>query len=68
MKSYLPAWVSPLTPCHMFVMSSGGGYTGGHQHHRTSDIATAAPCLALHPVLRVQTLPCQDVQEEEEKR
>lgn len=49
-------------------MSSGCRYTGGRQHHRTSDVTTAAPRLALHPVLRVQTLPCQDGQEEEEKR
>lgn len=48
-------------------MSSGGGYTGGRQHHRTSDITAAASRIALHLVLRVQTLPCQDVQEEEEE-
>ncbi len=48
-------------------MCSGGRYTGGRQHHRASDITTAAAGLSLHPVLRVQTLPGQEDQEEEER-
>lgn len=50
------------------VMCSGGRYTGGRQHHRASDVTTAAAGLSLHPVLRVQTLPGQEDQEKEEER
>lgn len=50
------------------VMCSGGRYTGGRQHHRASDITTAAAGLSLHHVLRVQTLPGQEDQEKEERQ
>lgn len=48
-------------------MYSGGRYIGGRQHHRASDVTTAAAGLSLYPVLCVQTLPGQEDQEKEEE-
>lgn len=61
-------FILKVTNCRLKYLScpSGGGDPGGGQYYHVGDISAPPSGLALHPLLRLQTLQREEEEEEEE--
>lgn len=63
----MPKQAGTLQSFRDVEQDTGGWHPGWRQHHRASDVSTAAPGVSLHTVLRLQTLPRKEDQDQEEE-